>query len=170
MKFSTVPVLGLIALASGDTRNLKNKIREPRIKRDELIDNLEALVAKLQAEAATAAATITALQANFTTEAASTAAIIKSLQANNTVSYATIAVLQSNITTLSSQVSTCQTQLNSSFTKAQLDSAVYSQIVSDFAFDIFNNASPAAYKTISRVSNNGAAKPYEVAGTLIYNT
>jgi len=170
MRFLPLTFLGLIALASGDTRSLKDRTRRPRVKKIELIANLEALVAKLQAEAASSAATIEALQANNTAAAAASAATIEALLANNTASSAAIAALEANVTTLNSQVSTCQTQLSSSFNKTQLDSAIYSQLVSEFAYDAFDKATPVAYKTVSRVSNNGAAKPYEVAGTLIYNT
>lgn len=74
------------------------------------------------------------------------------------------------ISTLQTQVSTCQVQSNSSFTGVQVNTTVYSQLVSEYAYDIFDRVTPTQYKTISRLSNNNVAKQFEVGGDLILNT
>ena len=166
MKFSTLSLFGLFAIASGDdARNLKHRTRVPRVKKTELIANLETLVAQLQAnlstvssQVATATATIASLQANVT----GSAATIATLQANVTAS-------MSQISTLTTQASTCAANLSKSFTADQVTTAVYNQLVNEYAYDVFNASTPAPYRTLSRLSNNNAAKAFESAGGLIWN-
>jgi uncharacterized coiled-coil protein SlyX len=153
MKFSSLTLIGLINLSCGELRNLKERTRKPRrVKRVELISNLESLVASLQAN-------ITTLSA----QSAAAAMTIAELQANVTQS-------MSQIVALTSQVNLCQTKLNSSFNGTQVNTTVYKQLVSEYAFDIYDQVTPSQYKTIARLSNNNNAKNYEIAGDLTYNS
>jgi len=165
MKFYTLSLLGISltlgARAQEDVehrRNLKQKTRRPRIRKVDIIADLESKLAAATSQ-------ISALQ---DTVSASNLAI-SSLEANVTASAATIDALKLNITVLSSNVTTCQNQLKSSFTGTQVNSSIYSQLVSEYAFDLFDSVTPASYKTINRLSNLQSAKLYEIAGGLTYD-
>jgi len=101
MRFSTLSILGLSSIIGTRSkqdeqhyRNLKNKVRAPRIHKTDIILDLQSQLAAAVTQISTLQATITAFQSNAT----ASSAIIAALKGNITESSATIKLLPSRQT------------------------------------------------------------------------
>lgn len=81
----------------------------------------------------------------------------------------TIADLQVQVATLTQQVADLQAEKESLFTQEQVDKEIYDYVVEEIAFGDFADLTPTQDQVLSRVSNQGSAVDYDVAGFPIYN-
>lgn len=76
--------------------------------------------------------------------------------------------LRATIAALQAEVASLNSQLNGTLTAEEADASVYDALVSQIAFGDFASLTPLVDQTIARVSNDGQAERFDVAGFPIF--